>query len=84
MPKNDRRTKATKLAQKMEAVEADSGVKVPSLSEVERCTSCGRRIGKWVYAGSFRGSVRYRALCSRCASKWVALGGSIALRSVRR
>jgi hypothetical protein len=77
-------TKATILARKMEAVEANDGVVVPSLSEVKLCSSCGRRIGKFVYSGSFRGIVRYRTLCSRCASKWIALGGAIALRSVRR
>lgn len=77
-------TKATILAKKMEAVEADDGVVVPSLSEVERCSSCGRRIGKYVYAGRWKGTVRYPWLCSRCASKWVALGGSIALRLIRK
>lgn len=77
-------TRAARYVNRAIEIEADENLTPPDLDDVERCSHCARKIGKLIYGGWYRKALRYPWLCSKCAAKWVALGGSIGLRRVRR
>lgn len=61
-----------------EMVEAN--IVPPHPRAVTFCSCCAHDLGSSVYAGTAEGIVRWAFLCARCASNWIVVGGSIALR----